>query len=328
MRHSVIAVSYAALGLFMLTGCQQDRPEPAVDAGPLYVYSSYADVDYLPALFQRFTQDTGIHVVVRHRSDAENLKDMRDKSGSQPADVLFTSSVWSAWLAADDGLLRPLAADSAVTRVEGFLRDADNLWVGVSIDPLVIVGEKTSSTDAAGFSYADLAAPPFAGKLCLTSSTFSHNRILIAMLMDALGDRQAELLVRKWMRNLALPPREKESDLGLSDPDSACDYAITRLSTLQSSNQAVLLSESPVFFDIEAMGIGRHAQHPEAAQMLIDWMLTRPVNEAHARQRHMLPIDVSAQRRLPGLKLARQQIATAGFRYTEAEKLAERARYP
>lgn len=313
------ALGLLALAGLVLAGCGSETTDVESGGPPLVVYSAYADVDYLPALFKDFTDETGISVVVRHRSDEANLQDMRMKSGGAPADVLLSASLGTIWTAADEGLLRPFSRESAARNLPTHLRDPDDLWVAVSMDPIVVAGRDSLGR---ALDYQSIAEATFAKSLCLTSSALPANRHLIAMLIETIGARETELLVRQWMTNLALPPRATWEQLLTDYSEGRCDVIVSRWSAVQGNPDVVEMSDEAVFFDVEGMGIGRHAQNPDGAERLIDWMLSTRVNAAHARARQVLPVTGDTP-----LELSGRFIGSGGFRQDEAAALAERARY-
>ena len=323
MRH-VLAI---LLSVALLAACERDSvPVSQSDAPrpePLYVYSAYEDVDYLPALFREFTDETGILVVVRHRSDAENLDDMMAKAGSQPADLLLTSSVAAIWTAAEEGLLRPLPRDSAAASTPEAFRDPDGLWVSISADPVVVLRNENRDADVAYETLGRAVAP-----LCVSSSALDANRVLLAWMIAASGERAAELSARQWVTALEIEPREDHGDVIDALERGACNEALLPLSAVPAERRPDVIAPGEVFFDIEGIGIGRHARSPAAAAALIDWLLSRRIQERHAAATGRVSLVAPDDDAFPGVgRLSTRGIAAAGFLYADAVMLAERARY-
>ena len=120
----------------LLWGCQgtdsPEAPAPAIAADPVVVYASYADTTYLPRLFEDFTKETGIIVIVRHGEPDAMVNDVIDGHISPPADVLLTRSVAGVARAADEGALRPLQSPVAIEQVAPWLRDVDGFWTALN----------------------------------------------------------------------------------------------------------------------------------------------------------------------------------------------------
>ena len=81
-------MSRAAAALFAavaLCACEPPAPgtaETSTRPEPVVVYASYEDHDYLPALFQGFTRESGIPVTVRHRPERQIVSEVIEKRGS------------------------------------------------------------------------------------------------------------------------------------------------------------------------------------------------------------------------------------------------------
>jgi ABC-type Fe3+ transport system substrate-binding protein len=83
----------------------------------------------------------------------------------------------------------------------------------------------------------------------------------------------------------------------------------------------------PAYFDIEGIGIARHAGHPEAAQMLVDWMLS-----VEAQQKHTLGVQQYSARsdqlhEETARRIGQKNVGLAGWHDNDAELLMERAGY-
>jgi iron(III) transport system substrate-binding protein len=292
---------------------REARPEPVV------VYAAYTDEDYLPALFAGFTRETGIPVTLRYGHERQNVMDVIGNRGSPPADLLLASTVQGIWLAADEGALRPLQSLIIKENVPGILRDPDDYWVATGIEPAVIAGRPDRIEDVA--DYADLGDPGFTGQLCLSTSTAPVNRGVIAQLIAEHGSRPAELIVRGWIRNLAMPPFGNDVQLLEAIAAGSCTFGL--VSGAAAGELGVDVSiPVPVSVGIEAAGIARHARSPDAARRLVEWLTGTEAQLSHARGRGYLAVNPRAEaRELPEMR----HPAIAGAYDQDATKLAERA---
>ncbi|MDH3303930.1 MAG: extracellular solute-binding protein [Gammaproteobacteria bacterium] len=289
----------AALSMLAMAGCDSaPRPEAVV------VYATAADETTLVNWFAEFTDETGVPVTVIFGDSSGNTQNVIGNRGAPPADVLLTSTVIDIWRAADEGGLRPIQA-AALEAVPPVLKDPDGLWAAldvryavIGVSPHVQVGRVS---DLNGLANAQLG-----GQLCLSSSALPLNRTLIAMLIEDLGVKPAERMMRAWVRNLALPPFPTEAELVAALRSGACGYGV--FSSSIKTDGIKRISPAPLYIDIDGVGIARHARHPEPAHMLVDWMLARKA----------LREPVSSNGRNIGL---------AGWRAEDARLLAERAAY-
>lgn len=289
----------AGLSMLAIAACDSaPRPEAVV------VYATALEERTLVNWFAEFTDETGIPVTVIFGESSGNAQNVIANRGVPPADVLLTSTVVDIWRAADEGGLRPIQAE-AFDAVPPVLKDPDGLWAAldvryavIGVSPRVQVGRVS---DLDGLAHAQLK-----GQLCLTSSALPLNRTLIAMLIEDLGVKPAERLVRGWVRNLALPPFQTEAKLVAALRSGACGYGV--FSSSIKTDGIKRISPAPLYIDIDGVGIARHARHPESAHILVDWMLAKK----------SLREPVSSNGRNIGL---------AGWRNEDARLLAERAAY-
>lgn len=288
----------------LLVACSPDEPRSPAEPPPepLVVYASVVADARLAAMLEAFTGATGVPVDVRSGAAGEQVDAMIAKTGD-PADVLITDDLVEIWRAADRGALRPIASP-ALDAHHASLRDPDGLWFVNEIRPLAVV--RTGATEPWMVSFDELGAPEFAGRLCLSSVALVDNRVLLANLIERMGTREAERLVRRWVRNLAKPTFADEASLREAVRAGDCDYGIV-------SNPHTVFGNwdkapSPQAYAATAVGIGRHAASPAAAQALADWVLR------------------NASVRIPSYA-ALPHAGVAGWRDEEVRQLAERAGY-
>ncbi len=258
-------ISGAIVLLLVLVAC--DGPQTPTGP-PLVVYSSEDDPANLPELLNAFTAETGIPVAtVLGRSQA-NTDVVIAKTGTA-ADVLITSNIADIWRAGDKGALRPVERET-LEIVPAFLKDPDGFWVALQQRIAVIVVSTTIDDHLDG-DFRALARPPYEGRLCLSSIKNSMNQALIAMLIEDYGLKPAERVVRGWIRNLAAPPFATEELLIAALESGVCEFGI--ISEASNTTGMATTGGAPIYFDVSAMGVGRHANSPARAQQLIAWLV-------------------------------------------------------
>ncbi len=305
------------------------HPEPVV------VYASYDDETYLSTLFAGFTKQTGIRVTVRHADTSTIVGDVIADRGSPRADLLLTSTANGVWRAAEEGALRPVGSEAVKELVPGQFRDPDNYWTAVTLRSTRIVFDTQATSSSEFRRYEDLGNPAFTKKLCLTSSKLAANRSLIGMLIKNHGVRPAEIIVRGWIRNLALPPFESEAELMRAIDAGSCSIGIvsntgTRLLLADISGRQISMSTpEPVHVVTEAIGINRHAHEPEAAQQLLEWLLSAAVQDQHADATATRPVvwNAAGIANSWAQQMGENHVASFVRLDEDAVKLAERAGY-
>ncbi|NIA28205.1 MAG: hypothetical protein GWP02_09125, partial [Desulfobulbaceae bacterium] len=199
----------------LLAACEQ-APGPDIAAAskdPVVVYFAGEDEAPLRRVLDHYADVSGVPVSIRRGSPQGIVDDLIADDVIPPADVLVTTSVVDISRAAEEGALRPLFLPAIKERTSVRLRDPDDLWFGLSYRAAVIVYGTNAADTTEIQTYADLAEAGFGGQLCLSSSKNAVNRSVIATLIDSMGVRPAEIVVRGWLANLVLPVFEKEDQL-------------------------------------------------------------------------------------------------------------------
>lgn len=325
MKRAVIIV------LLALAACDSGSDVPAVRHEPIVVYASNADQTYLPKLFSGFTDETHIPVTVRYGESAQLADDVISDRGAPPADVLLTTTIADIWRAADEGALRPLVSENLL-HVPDFLRDPDEFWVATGLNVAVILHTEESAANAPR-AYADLADKKYRGRLCMGSSSLQVNRSLLAMMIAELDIRPTELIVRGWVRNLALPPFETDQDVFDAVNSGRCDFGIVSSETAaigtsrHGDGTLNYFTPQPAYADAEGIGVARHARSPGSAQRLVDWILSANVQRQHTRAAHRHSARDDQLQQDIAERITRANIGLVGWHGNDAVLLAERAHY-
>ncbi len=293
------AAFLAVLAVLILVGCESKVPGP-----PVVVYASGEDDTFLLAWLAEFIEETGISVTVKYGDSSTNTDAVIANTDSPRADVLLTNNAADIWRAADEGALRPIQSEY-LSSIPEYLRDPDGQWAALQVR-YVAIAAAPGLTDAGPSNYADLADPKLHGQVCLSSSALAVNRSLIAMLIEDLGVRPAERIVRGWVRNLAFSPFSTEAELQVAIESGSCNYGMFSMSP-ETRNEE-MTGDRRYYVDIDGIGVARHAQYPESAHVLVNWMLKE-----------------MAIKDLPWS--SRKNVGIAGWRDEEARLLAVRAGY-
>lgn len=290
MRHVGVVVCCCLL----LSACHQAPPSPVT----VYVPTEYE------AQANAWLPESGLAVTVIAGDSTVNTDLVVAKQDSPRADVLLTSGVVDVWYAADHGALRPIAGD-AFRDVPDTFKDPDGMWAATEYRYITIATAPGPDIMSI-IDLRKLAAPELKAQVCLSSSVRADNRALVAMLIGEFGNRPAERIVRGWVRNLAVPPFASEEDLIDALRSGDCGYGI--ISSAADASGIHRIELATAYYNIQGVGVARHAQYPEAAQQLVNWMLT--------------------QRQLEEpLTSSKRNVGQAGWYEQEARLLAERAGY-
>lgn len=318
---AILGRAAAAAGILLLAACSREEAPPGPPRDPVVVYASYEDKAYLPRLFEAYTEATGVRVIVRQAAAKTILADVIDNDISPPADVLITPSVLDAHRAAEQGVLRPIDP-GALGRVASRLRDPDGFWTAMSYRYAAVAYRDGVAADPGIADPAFLADPLHHGRLCLSSSAEPTGRLLIAGLIHRFGAREAEIIVRGWIANLARPVFASEAGLREALAEGGCAIGfVADGGSGSAADPAVRIHHlAPAIVDIEGIGIARHARNPAGALRLVEWLLSDEVQEGHAASVRVMPAigpyDDAAD------------VGALAWSAADAALLAERARYP
>lgn len=319
--------SLAAIAV-CLAACGADdaaTPEPAgadvsFPAEPIVVYLDEPGEATLRAVFDAYTEATGLRVTVREADADKNLADVIDNTGAPPADVLITDNIQAIWRAGDEGALRRLDSDALPEALPGLYRDPDRQWFALGLNSLLVVKAARSDLRVAG--YADLADERFAGRLCLTGSGRPENRALIAHYIDELGVRPAERLARRWLANLARPPMYSAEEVLAAMRNGVCDFSIlsnASLGELDFDGEIGAAYAGASITIAYGAGLARHARYPESATSLMKWLASPDGQRAFAAatgtvSAYDYPLEANPA-----------PLSQLGWLDEEARRLAERA---
>lgn len=335
-------VSWLSLNLAACGGESVNEIEADQGKEFVVVYSAIDEARMAP-LYRVFTEETGIRVQQVTADDDRLLQLMFDKTQAPAADVYIAGTAARLWRASDAGVFRPTHADDLNASIPAHLRDPENQWFGIAVKANVLVFDSTIATAEEFAGYESLADPAWLGQACMSSSALSDNNSLIAFLIDRHQNRQAELIVRQLMSNLALPVFRDPQALFAAIESGRCTVGIA---SLEAAVQRAAAEPGPQLgiatpnlanggtqVDIVGAGVTRHAGNAAAAVRLLRWLAGHKAQKALAEILLALPAvpAVAAPQRLrawQNLQQSETNVVQLGLLHQEAIDLAERARYP
>lgn len=193
--------------------------------GAVNVYSArHYDTDN--ALYQEFTDETGIEVNLIEGESDQLIARIKAEGRNSPADMLITVDAGRLWRAEEAGILAPISTPMLEERVPASLRHPDGLWYGLSKRVRVIVYAKDRVDPATLTTYEDLADPAWRGRVCIRSSTNVYNQSLVASMIEANGVEATETWAQGLVDNFARPPAGGDTDQILAVEAGECDVAV------------------------------------------------------------------------------------------------------
>lgn len=308
---------------------------------PVVVYSARAE-QLIKPIFDAYTAETG--VPIRYTTDSEQplIQKLKAEGDTSVADLLLTVDVGNLWYAAEEGVLRPTRSEILPANIPEHLRDPENMWFAMSVRARTIVYD-TREVDLAELKgYADLADEKWKGKLCLRTSAKVYNQSLVAMLIAMMGEREAELVVRGWVSNLATDVFPNDTKLIQAIEAGQCKVGIVNtyyFGRLQRENADIPVAifwptaeTGGVHVNVSGAGVTRHAKNPEGAVALLEWMSSEDAQHMLGGDNMEYPANpavaphplVAAWGTFDPMS---RNISEAGYNQAEAVKLMDRAGY-
>ncbi len=188
------------------------------------VYSSrHYDSD--DALYDKFTEQTGIAVNRVEAKADELIARLEAEGDNSPADVLITVDVGRMDRAEQAGLLQAFNSDVVEERIPAHFQHPDNLWFGISQRARIIYYAK-DRVENPPQSYEELADEKWNGTICIRSSSNIYNQSLMASLIEVHGEDAAKDWAAGVLANMARDPQGGDTDQLRGVVSGECDIAV------------------------------------------------------------------------------------------------------
>ncbi len=336
-------IRYSLLSLLMLlVACG----EPEKAAPELLVYSARNE-HLIKPLFDRFTEQTGIAVSYVTDKAGPLLTRLQAEGENSPADLLMTVDAGNLWQATEVGVLAPVESAILNSNVPRHLRGRDNSWFSLTIRARTLVynTDKLSAADLS--TYEALAEPEWAGRLCLRTSKKVYNQSLVATMIAALGEEQAEQVVAGWVKNLALDPFSNDTKTMEAVALDQCEVGIVNtyyygrlkkqkpelpLALFWPNQQGEGAEGRGVHVNVSGVGITRASKNKALAQQLIEWLTTPEAQQILMDLNQEYPVNPSVEMNAElqswgSFKGDQVDVSEAGRLQADAVKLMDRVGY-
>jgi iron(III) transport system substrate-binding protein len=321
----------------------EDSEQPTAAPEFVVVYTSMDELLLAP-LYEGFLAASGIRIQQVSADYDRLLEMMRDKQRLPAADIFMARNTAALWNAASEDVFRPTYSDDLDKSVPSHLRDSDKLFAAIAFNADAIIFDQGIVPVAnAPADYESLADPEWRGKVCLTSSSRPENLVWVSLLISRHGKREAELIVRRLVSNLAMPVFDEVAQLIVAIESAQCGAAIADLYTsvawLAAHGDTGLKIVTPAAahggttFNIVGAGVTRHAANPEGAARFIEWLAGSEGQQSVVESRVGLPVSGAVELPPPfspykALQRAEVDVSQLGSLDRDAALLAERAHYP
>lgn len=320
-----------------LLGCGQQQTE----TDGLVIYSGRSD-RFVQPVIDAYTAKTGQTVQLLSGKSTELLNRMKLEGERSQADLFISNDAGALHMGSEWALFSslPKALTAAVPAND---RAAKNDWTGLSARARVIVVNTDVVADGAIRSVQDLAAPQWAGKLAITSSSNESFIAGVSVYRELWGDAATQQWLQGLRRNAAGEAYAKHSAV-VSDVAAGRKavglvnhyYVYRHLAKNPTAPIKLLLPDQQgigVAWNVTGAAVAKHAKAPKAAAAFIEFVLSTEGQQLYAKQNNEYPIraDLAADPQLPNrseLKVADVPMAKLGSERAATVALIEAAGLP
>ncbi|APH73292.1 Fe(3+) ABC transporter substrate-binding protein [Aquibium oceanicum] len=277
---------------------------PALAEGVVNIYS-YRQPDLIKPVLDAFTAETGIDTEVLFLD--KGLEERIAAEGqNSPADVILTVDISRLTNTKEKGVTQPVDDPAINAAIPAEYRDPDGHWFGVTRRGRVIYASKDRVSDT-DISYADLADPKWAGKICIRSGQHDYNLALFSALIAHWGEEKAEQWMEGFKANLARKPEGNDRGQAKSIMAGECDLALgnTYYVGLMMTNDKEpeqkewansihvifpSIDDAGTHVNISGMAMAKHAPNRENALKLMEFLASEEAQEIYAAEVFEYPV--------------------------------------
>jgi iron(III) transport system substrate-binding protein len=312
----------------------------------LYTSRHYDSDD---ALYQKFTNDTGIKVNVISGKGKALMERLASEGVNSPADVFITVDAGNLWKVQKDGMFQSISSDTINSIVPENLRGPNNEWVGIAKRSRVIYYNpvNVSAEDMEGLTYEDLSDPKWKGRVAIRSSGNMYNQSLVASLIANNGIDATEKWAHKFVGNFARKPEGNDRAQIMAVANGEADVAVANsyyiglmLSGKKGEEQQAAARKVELHFpgqdgrgahiNVSGAGLMKNAPNANNAVKFIEFLLSEEAQSHIVNNTYEFPMlegvapsDLIAQFG-SGFKEDQTSVASYGEFNPEAVKLMDR----
>jgi iron(III) transport system substrate-binding protein len=194
------------------------------NAKSLNIYS-HRQPYLLKPFIEAYTKKTGVklNVVYSSKGLAQRLA---AEGANSPADLILTVDIARLYRYEDLNLLAKIDSKILNEKIPPYLRSKNNTWFGLSKRTRAIAISRERINSGQVLRYEDLADPKLKGKICSRPGSHVYNRALMASMIAAKGENDAEKWAKGLVSNLAKRPQGNDRSQLKSIYSGECDVAI------------------------------------------------------------------------------------------------------
>lgn len=263
------------------------------------------------ALFEHFTEKTGIKVNVVSGKAEELIERLKREGKNTEADLFITVDGGVLNAAKEADVLQPVQSDKIDAQVPKKLRDTEDYWVGLATRARVIVYAKDRVKPDELSTYEDLTSDKWKGKVLVRSSTSLYNQSLLASFIAIDGEQKAEEWAKGIVNNLAKKPEGGDRDqakaiaAGVGDLAIMNTYYVGLLHNSADPEEVKVAEQLGVFFpnqgstgthiNISGIGLTKYSKNKENAIKLIEYLTDTEAQSELSKSNYEFPVNKAAK---------------------------------
>ena len=268
-----------------------------VTAEEVNVYTSrHYDSD--DALYEEFTQETGIKVNIISGKGSALLQRLKAEGKTSPADSFFPVDAGNLWKVQKEGLFQSIQSEKVLTEVPENLRGPNDEWTAIAKRARVIFYNPENISDelVENFNYEDLADQKWNKRIVIRSSNNMYNQSLVASLIENIGEEETEKWAKKLVSNFARKPQGNDRSQIIAVANGEADLAIANsyyigimLSGSAGQEQLEAAKKVKMIFpnqdnrgahiNISGAGILKNAPNKDNANSFIEFLISKRVQK-------------------------------------------------
>ena len=261
------------------------------------------------ALYEEFTEDTGIKVNIISGKGSALLQRLKAEGSNSPADIFFTVDAGNLWKIQKENLLQSIKSEKVLNVVPANLRGPNNEWTAVAKRARVVFynPQTVKETEIMDLNYEDLANTEWKNRIVIRSSTNMYNQSLVASLIANNGEMKTERWAKGLVKNFARKPQGNDRSQIIAVANGEADLAIANsyyigimLSGSAGIEQLEAAKKVKMYFpnqrnrgvhvNISGAGILKNSPNVENANLFLEFLLSKRVQKYMVDKSYEYPI--------------------------------------
>ncbi len=316
--------------------------EEAGVSGDLVIYSGRSEALIQPVIDAFKAKYPDVNVLLKAGSNSELANALIEEKANPQADVFITTELFTVQSLTGEGVFQSYVPAGAEQLPAEFL-GTDHLWTGLTRRVRVIIYNKDLvSEDELPTSIFDLTDPKWQGQIAAAGSTNGGMQAQIAAMRQLLGDEATE----EWLTGLIA--NEVTFFGGHTDVRKAVgagefklglvNHYYYHLQLAETGNVGVIFPDQGegqvgLFSNATAAAVVNGAQHVDAAQAFLDFLVSADGQKLFAEQNYEYPLlpgvaIKDGMQPLESFRLADVDVVTAALDFDATFELIEQVGLP